>query len=258
MSENAVSEKMLAAYMGGTSFACCMCGTQHRGIDKGLDTVTECFYKLVREVGACAPDGLQRKRRSRNIYEPYARWRAADLTRIIWPESMGSDIDLKLDQYRHALAADTKEMGIAFLKSVIADWRAQQDAKENDLWASEHKPNIKVRSHRGVAIYPKDETSYNYASLQSMKTATLMFKDPSVASIASTVSHEMECVELDWPDVRKPARMLLVKDPDDDKAPKLDECYLLGKDYWFQKVPRRVGTIKEAEAYLTIQKLTNR
>lgn len=253
-----MSSKMLAVYIGDTPFVCCVCGTRHRGIGKRLDTVTACFYELAHEAGAHAPDGLQRRRRRPNLYEPYARWKAADLTRVIWPESMGSDIDLKLDQYRHALAADTREMGVAFLKSVIADWRAQQDAKEKDLWASEHKPDIKVRGRFGITICPKDEASYNRTSLQSLETAMLMFKDPSVASIASTVSREMECVELDWTDVRKPARMLLVKDMDDDKAPKLDECYLLGKDYWFQKVPRRVGTIKEAEAYLTIQKLTNR
>lgn len=244
---------MLGAMLSNAGFKCCVCAGAHRQLNGGLKPAQECFFALVREAGGNAPTS----RKHRRGYSPggpaTASWESQVLSKAVWPDNFRLVRTLLLADYKHALAADTKDAGLAFIKGIIEDWEKRNWNEEQEAWLTSAAPeSVKCVDKYGGLFVSNEGVD---AALSDVKTATLLMKDASVGRLLSSIAHTSACVAFEWLDVTKPAKLLLEIRGDSDKED-LTGVYLFTKENRLQFIPKKVKTIKEAEEALKQDLLT--
>lgn len=250
------SEKMLGAMLSNAGFKCCVCTNSHRHLNGGQPS-EECFYSLVREAGGEAPySGRGRRRRSYNTNAtPTKSWSPQSLSRVLWPAQFPEIRKLDLAEFKHALAADNKDAGLEFLKSVIEEWTQRNWRDEQEAWLTSAAPvDVTMEStHYGLTLI--STASGAVAGLNAVKTATLLMKDASVGRLLSTIASSSTCVSFEWLDVTKPAKLLLNIKGGVDKEDATG-VYLFTQQNRLQFIPKMVKSIAEAEEALKQDLLT--
>jgi len=248
------SEKMLGAMLSNAGFKCCVCNGSHRHLNGGQPS-EECFFSLVREAGGDAPHRRQRRRSFTAGGPATLSWSPQTLSKVVWPTKFSEMRTLQLAEYKHALAADNKEAGLEFLKSVMEEWRQRNWREEQEAWLTSMVPeNVKLISeYRGLQL--ADESRTCGATLSDVKTATLLMKDASVGRLLATIANESSDVAFEWLDVTKPAKLLLNIRGGVEKEDSTG-VYLFTKENRLQFIPKMVKSIAEAEEALKQDLLT--
>lgn len=245
---------MLGAMLSNAGFRCCVCNNSHRHLNGGKPS-EECFFGLVREAGGEAPY-QRRRRRSFTPGGPATKsWSPQELSAIVWPTQFSKTRLLELGEYKHALAADNKEAGLEFLKSVMNEWVQRNWREEQEAWLAPMVPeNIRVSDgHYGVGL--RNTSTGGEVRLHDVKTATLLMKDASVGRLLAALADGSSCVAFEWLDVTKPAKLLLNIKGGVGKEDATG-VYLFTRENRLQFIPKLVNTIGEAEAALKQDLLT--
>lgn len=243
---------MLGAMLSDAGFRCCVCTATHRHLN-GNQPSTDCFYALVRLAGGDAPEP-RRRRRSYSPGGPATKsWSPQPLSTLLWPEQFPDSRTLQLAEFKHALAADTKEAGLEFLKGVMEEWAQRNWREEHETWLVPMVPtNVEISTgYRGLTLTRGGKD----AGLNNTKTATMLMKDASVGRLLSILADSSDCVAFEWLDVTKPAKLLLnIKGTVAKEDP--TGLYLFTQENRLQFIPKMVKTIQEAEAALAQGLLT--